>query len=77
MMYSLLIAYFRVPAAILSNNESEFMGQVWGQLQYLLGCKMYHKTPYHPQGNLMNEQSHHTINNVLCATLLKNPHWNG
>lgn len=57
-LYCNLIAYFGVPATILSNHGTEFMGNTWSQLQAMIGCRMYHSSPYHPQGNSVIKRSH-------------------
>lgn len=68
-----VIAYFGVPASILSDQGMEFTSQVWAQLQQFLGCKMSYSSLYYPQGNSVVERSYCTINNALRATPLEAP----
>lgn len=70
--YQQLMNYF----GVLSDRGAKFTGQVWNHLQDVLGCKMYHSLPYHPQGNSITKQSHRIISNMLWSSLLKDPHLN-
>ena len=46
------------------------MGEVWGKLTRSLGIQRLLTSPYHLEGNSINERSHRTINNMLRARLL-------
>lgn len=46
------------------------MGNIWAQLQFMIGCEMYHSSPYHQQSNSVVEHSHRTINKIRGAALL-------
>lgn len=64
-IYCHLIAYFGIPAAMLSNQGAEFIGNIWVQLQAMIGCEMHHSSPYHIHANSVVERSHLTINNIV------------
>ena len=42
-----------------------------GQVAVLLGVQRVLTSPYHPEGNAINERSHRTLNNMLRARLLE------
>ena len=58
-------------AVSLSNRGREFVGDVWGKLMRSLGIQRLLTSPYHPEGNSINERSHRTMNNMLRARLLE------
>ena len=47
------------------------VGNVWGKLMHSLGIQRVLTSPYHPEGNAINERSHRTLNNMLRARLLE------
>ena len=47
------------------------LGDVWGKLTRSLGIQRDLTSPYHPEGNSINERSHWTMNNMLRARLLR------
>ena len=47
------------------------MGEIWGKLLRYLGVQRVLTSPYHPEGNAINEHSHRTLNNMLRARLLE------
>ena len=65
-----VVPYFGTPRRLLSNRGREFVGEVWGKLTRSLGIQRLLTSPYHPEGNSINERSHRTINNMLRAHLL-------
>ena len=65
-----VVPYFGTPRRLLSNRGREFVGEVWGKLTRSLGIQWLLTSPYHPDGNFINERSHQTINNMLRAHLL-------
>ena len=65
-----VVPYFGTPGCLLSNRGREFVGEVWGKLTRSLGIQQLLTSPYHPEGNSINERSHRTINNMLRARLL-------
>ena len=67
-----VIPYFGVPRRFLSDRGREFTGQVWDELLKTLGIQKLLTSSYHPEGNTINELSHHTINNMLRAYLYTN-----
>ena len=65
------IPYFGTPRRLLSDRGREFVGNVWGKLMLSLGVQHVLTSPYHPEGNAVNERSHRTMNNMLRARLLE------
>ena len=65
-----VVPYFGTPRRLLSDRGREFVGEVWDKLIRSLGIQRLLTSPYHPEGNSINERSHRTINNMLRARLL-------
>ena len=65
-----VVPYFGTPRRLLSDRGREFVGEIWGKLVRSLGVQRLLTSPYHPEDNSINEQSHRTINNMLRARLL-------
>ena len=65
-----VVPYFGTPHRLLSDRGREFVGDVWGKLMRSLGIQCVLTSPYHPEGNAINERSHRTLNNMLRARLL-------
>ena len=71
-----VVPYFGTPRRLLSDRGREFVGEVWAKLTHSLGIKRLLTSPYHPEGNSINERSHKTISNMLRARLLEGvPSW--
>ena len=73
-----VVPYFGTPRRLLSDRGREFVGEVWASLTRSLGIQRLLTSPYHPEGNSINERSHRTINNMLRARLLEGSpsrHW--
>ena len=66
-----VVPYFGTPRRLLSDRGREFVGDVWGKLMRSLGIQHVLTSPYHPEGNAINERSHRTLNNMLRARLLE------
>ena len=66
-----VMPYFGTPRRLLSDRGREFVGEVWGKLTRSLGIQRLLTSPYHPEGNSINERSHRTMNNMLRARLLR------
>ena len=66
-----VVPYFGTPRRLLSDRSREFVGDVWGKLMRSLGIQLVLTSPYHPEGNAINERSHRMLNNMLRARLLK------
>ena len=66
-----VVPYFGTPRRLLSDRGREFVGYVWGKLTHTLGIQRLLTSPYHPEGNSINERSHRTMNNMLRARLLR------
>ena len=69
-----VIPYFGTPLStplrprprIYQRHLDQAVALPWGIQQVLT-------SPYHPEGNAINERSHRTLNNMLCARLLEGP----
>ena len=73
-----VVPYFGTPRRLLLDRGREFVGEVWASLTRSLGIQRLLTSPYHPEGNSINERSHRTINNMLRARLLEgvpSRHW--
>ena len=66
-----VVLYFGTPRRLLSDRGRKFVGDVWGKLMLFLGVQHVLTSPYHPEGNAVNERSHRTMNNMLRAHLLE------
>ena len=66
-----VVSYFGTPRRLLSDQGREFVVEVWGKLLRSIGVQRVLTSPYHPKGNAINERSHRTLNNMLCARLLE------
>ena len=58
-----VIPYFGVSRRLLS----EFTGQVWNDLLRTLVVQRVFTSPYHPEGNAINEGSHCTMDNNVVG----------
>ena len=73
-----VVPYFGTPRRLLSDRGREFVGEIWGKLTSTLGIQRVLTSPYHLEGNSINERSHRTMNNMLRARLLRDlpsPKW--
>ena len=68
-----IIPYFAAPRRLLSDRSREFISAMWTKLLCSLGIQQVFTSPYHPEGNAINERSHWTLNNMLRARLLDGP----
>ena len=68
-----VIPYFGTPRRLLSDCGREFISDIWTKLLRSLGIQQVLTSPYHPEGNAINERSHRTPNNMLRARLLEGP----
>ena len=68
-----VIPYFGTPRRLLSDRGREFISVIWTKLLHSLGIQQVLTSPYHPEGNAINERSHRTLNNMLRACLLEGP----
>ena len=66
-----VVPYFSTPHHLLSDRGREFVGEVWGKLTSSLGIQRVLTSPYHTEGNSINERSHRIMNNMLRARLLR------
>ena len=71
-----VIPYFGTPRRLLSDLGREFISAIWTKLLRSLGIQEVLTSPYHPEGNAINEWSHRTLNNMLCARLDGQGHGN-
>ena len=68
-----VVPYFGTPRRLLSDRGREFISAIWTKLLHSLGIQQVLTSPYHPEGNAINEWSHRTLNNMLRARLLEGP----
>ena len=68
-----VVPYFVTPRRLLSKSSREFISDIWTKLLGSLGIQQVLTSPYHPEGNAINERSHRTLNNMLRARLLEGP----
>ena len=68
-----VIPYFGTPCRLLSDSGREFISAIWTKLLRSLGIQQVLTSPYHPEGNAINERSHRTLNNMLHSRLLEGP----
>ena len=68
-----VIPYFLTARRLLSDRGREFISAIWTKLLHLHGIQQVLTSPYHPEGNDINERSHRTLNNMLRARLLEGP----
>ena len=68
-----VIPYFGTPRRLLSDRGQEFISAIWTKLLHSLGIQQVLTSPYHPEGNTINEKSHWTLNNMLRTRLLEGP----
>ena len=68
-----VIPYFGTPRRLLSDSGREFISTIWTKLLRSLGIQQVLTSPYHLEGNAINERSHLTLNNVFRACLLEGP----
>ena len=68
-----VIPYFGTPRRLLSYRGREFISAIWTKLLRSLGIQQVLTSPYHPEGNTINERSHRVLNNMLRAGLLEGP----
>ena len=68
-----VIPYFGTPRRLRSDRGREFISAIWTKLLRSLGIQQVLTSPYHPEGNAINERSHRTLNNMLYARLLEGP----
>ena len=66
-----VVPYSGTPRCLLSDRGREFVGEIWGKLLRSLGIQRVQTSPYHSEGNTINERSHRTLNNMLHAQLLE------
>ena len=70
-LYEHVVAYFGVPRSILSDRGAEFPSCVWKSLTQVLGSDIRMASPYYPQGNVVIERRHRTLNTMLRTMLLE------
>ena len=68
-----VIPYFGTPRRFLSDRGREFISSIWTKLLRSLRVQQVLTSPYHPEGNAINEMIHCTLNNMLHARLLEGP----
>ena len=66
-----VVPYFGTPRRLLSDRGREFVSAIWTKLLHYLGIQRVFTSPYYPEGKVINERSHRTLNNMLRARLLE------
>ena len=66
-----VVPYFGTLRRLLSDRGREFVSEIWSKLLRSLRIQRGLTSPYHPEGNAINERSHRTLNNMLRARLLE------
>ena len=62
-----VIPYFGTPRRLLSDHGRKFISAIWTKLLHSLGIQQVLTSPYHTEGNAINERSYRTLNNMLHA----------
>jgi len=66
----LLLLNWGLPAAIISNRDRRFVGQLWKQIMNELKVDILYSTTYHPQTDGQSEKSNKVVEIVLRYFLL-------
>lgn len=69
---SMWISRFGVPKEIVTDQGKQFESRLFRQLAKLLGSRVNHTTPYHPQANGLIERWHRTLKSALRCHADKN-----
>ena len=65
-LYNEFFSVFGFPRQLMSDQASEFMGQVISELCDLLGVTKIRMLPYHPQTNGIVERVHQTLRRMIA-----------
>ena len=65
-LYNEFFSVFGFPRRLMSDQASEFTGQVISELCDLLGIKKIRTSPYHPQTNSAVERVHQTLRRMIA-----------
>ena len=65
-LYNKFFSVFGFPRRLMSDQASEFMGQVISELCDLLGVTKIRTSPYHPQTNGTIERVHQTLRRMIA-----------
>ena len=65
-LYNEFFSVFGFPRRLMSDQASEFMGQVISELCDLLGITKIMTSPYHPQTNSALERVHQTLRRMIA-----------
>ena len=68
-----VIPYFGTSRRLLSDRGREFISSIWTKLLRSLEIQQVLTSPYHPEGNAINERNHRTLKHMLHACLLEGP----
>lgn len=67
------IARFGVPSQVVTDQGRQFESELFREFSKLLGIRVTHTTPYHPQSNGQIERWHRTLKaSLMCHA---NPRW--
>ena len=64
-LYNNYFSVFGFPQKLMSDQGTEFCGNVIAAMCSLLGVEKIHTTPYHPQTNGSAEQVHQTLQRMI------------
>ena len=64
-LYNNFFSVFRFPQRLMSDQGTEFTGDVTAAMCKLLGIEKIRTTPYHPQGNGSAERVHQTLQRMI------------
>jgi hypothetical protein len=58
-----------IPSTIISDRDTRFTSQFWGELWRRTGTKLAMSTAYHPQSDGQTERANRTLEEILRATI--------
>ena len=65
------VALYGLPSACTSDQGSNFVSQLFTEMQKNLGIKISHTPIYWPQGNGLLERNHQSLKNSIRAQLVE------
>ena len=67
-----IVCLHGLPEMIVSDHDTKFMSQFWGETHRILGVRLLMSTVFHPQTDKASECSIRTIMQILCSMILPN-----
>lgn len=71
-LFEHILCRYNIPKQIVTDNGTNFVGQVFNKLCKLLGVKKLRTTAYHPQANMV-ERQHSTLGNYIRTFTGRHP----